>query len=202
MFADRQEAGVWLTKIIKKPSGKTIVCGITRGGVVVALPIARFFKLPLYPFVVKKIGAVNNPELAVGALTYNKTSFFDWDLIKKLAVSDLFLKEQTEKNWQAFAKLASQFKTKPPVKNNNIILVDDGVATGTTVRAAIKYLKQQKAKEIILAVPVIASDIYKKLKTQVTHLYAVKLVDDLVAVGQFYRSFPQVKDQEVLTILS
>lgn len=205
MFENRQQAGKLLAQLLKdKEDKKTIVCGITRGGVVVASEVAKLLQYPLYPIVVKKIGAPDNPELALGALTYDKTTFIDWGLVKRVGASQNYLNEQIEVKSADVNRLAVKFKHKQriPVKGKNIILIDDGIATGATALAVIKYLNSRKVNKIILAVPVIATEVYKKLKAKVAELVALEVSNELSAVGQFYESFPQVSDEEVLTIIN
>lgn len=205
MFESRQQAGKLLAQLLRSPKDKkTAVCGITRGGVVVAFEVAKFLNFPLYPIVVKKIGAPDNPELALGALTYDKTTFIDWDLVKRIGASTNYLDSQIEQKTQELDRLTQKFKRKKkiPIRNKNIILVDDGIATGATVMAVIKYFNKKRADKIILAVPVIATETYKKLKPLVSELFALEVSDNLSAVGQFYESFPQVSDEEVLTIIN
>lgn len=205
-FVSRKQAGYLLAKKLKEQikDKKIIVCGITRGGLIVAKEIADQLSLPLYPIVVKKIGALNHPELAIGALTYNQTTFIDWDLVKKLDIPINYLNSQIKVKLTELKQLANQFgkKKKIPLSGKNIILVDDGIATGSTVMAVLKYLKTKKVKKIILAVPVIATDTYHKIKNQVNQLLALEISDSLIAIGQFYEFFPQVDNKEVLTIVN
>lgn len=204
MFESRQQAGKLLAQLLKTHRDqKTIVCGITRGGVVVAFNVAKLLKFPLYPIVVKKIGAPDNPELALGAITYDKTTFIDWDLVKRIGASTNYLDSQIEEKTEEMNRLTQKFKRKKriPVRHKNIILVDDGIATGATVMAVIKYFNKKNPNKITLAVPVIATQTWNELKPLVSKLYALEVSDSLSSVGQFYESFPQVTDREVLTII-
>jgi len=221
VFQNREEAGELLTDrlSIYKKQKMVLVVAIPRGGVVVARQIATKLSLPLSIIVVKKLGAPANPELAIGALAPDGVRYIDFDLALRSGVEQEYLdreirqkKEEVEERIKKFQIPNSKFQ----IKNNKIfILVDDGVATGATVLAAIRYIKEsQKSKvlprrqagksqkyKIILAVPVIAKETYNKLQTEVDEIVALEIPESFNAVGQFYKEFPQVSDEEVIKLL-
>lgn len=159
-----------------------MVLGVTRGGVVVAAEMAKILQAPLYPLVIKKISSEFNPEFAVGAVGPADNS----PQVEKLMN---FLKITDKKMGQV-------------IKNKTVVIVDDGIATGWTVRVAVKYAKSKRVKGIILAVPVADREIVKELRPIVDELVVLEEVDGLGAVGNFYENFAQVSDEEVVDILS
>lgn len=205
MFASRQQAGELLAQKLQVYQGKkTIVIGLTRGGVVVAKEISQILDLPLSPLIVKKIGAPGNSELAIGAITVENTSFIDRELVNRIGVSSMYLKKKVKEKQQEIGKLVSQISTveQPSFHQKEVIIVDDGVATGATMEVVIKYLKRKKAAKIIIAVPVIAKDIYQKLKKEVFNIVALEKPEILGAVGEFYQEFSQVSDEDVIKLLN
>lgn len=201
MFTDRKEAGELLARKVKQLGlKKAVVYGITRGGVILAYEISHLLDFPLVPIIVKKIGAPHNPELALGAVTYNKVSIFDKELVNKLGVSSDFLKQnlqQKQKEIQSLKKQLMHVK-RVTVTKKIVIIVDDGIATGSTVKAVIRCLDTKKAKKIIVAVPVISKDTYRKLLKEVDMVIALEVADNFSAVGQFYKDFPQVSNEDVV----
>lgn len=205
LFKDREEAGNLLSSRLHEfKKENNLVIGITRGGVITAKAVAKNLKLVLDIIVVKKIGAPLNPELAIGAVGPEKTIFWDEDLCKELGIPEsqkTNLKEQKlleQKDREQILRGDKPYE----VKDKIVILVDDGVATGTTAVAAAKFLRKKGAKEIILAIPVIAKDTLFRLKRYFDEVIYLDSVQDFYAVSQFYQEFPQVSDDEVIDILN
>jgi putative phosphoribosyl transferase len=220
VFQNREEAGLHLASKLKQfqDSGDAIVLAIPRGGVIVAKQIADSLQIPLSVSVVKKLGAPNNCELAIGAIAGGSVKFIDWNLVSRLGIEQEYLDEEIKRKKREVEereKKLSVVSCQLSVKDKKIvILVDDGVATGATVLAAIKYIKEQitclvgrQAKnkkqgiKIILAVPVIAKDAFDQIKSEISEIVALEIAEDFGAVGQFYREFPQVTDEEVRRLL-
>lgn len=233
MFKDRRQAGKKLSEKLSKFNPDLIgvknkdafVIGITRGGVVVAQEISKALKLPLDIIVIKKIGAPQNPELAIGAIGPSGVVFWDEGLIRRLNINEEYKNHLKEiKNFERgelenylrkgrFGRLPSaKFRagrksrltaSKPlSVKNKKVILVDDGVATGATVLAAVKFFRKEKSKEVILAIPVIAKDTFLSIKKYFDAIVALRIEEKLYAIGQFYKEFHQVENEEVIKLLS
>ncbi|MFH1832930.1 MAG: phosphoribosyltransferase family protein [Candidatus Levyibacteriota bacterium] len=206
MFKNREQVGGLLAQKLKSFEGKkdVLVLGIPRGGVVVAKIIAQRLKLILDIIAVKKIGAPSNPELAIGALGPKSMVYLEENLISHLGVSISeikSLKAQKEKERKELEERLRGEKYAIDVKGKTIILVDDGVATGATVKCASIFLKKEKAKKIILAVPVISEETFDEIKTYFDQVIALSIEENFYAVGQFYSDFPQVGDNEVRNIL-
>ncbi|MFC1625747.1 phosphoribosyltransferase [Patescibacteria group bacterium] len=188
MFKDRRQAGRKLAAKLASFKGRvSLVLGIPRGGIVVAKEISEHLGIPLACLVVKKVPALEQPEFAIGAVT-SENIFIG----KKDLASEKKVKEYTSKFGQVGGR---------DIIGKSVILVDDGVATGATVKVAIKYLRKKKVKEIILAVPVISPDILEEIELSVKKVVALETPEDFSAVGQFFQDFPQVDDEEVVQLL-
>jgi len=205
MFESREEAAVKLCLKLKNivKAKDIVVIALVRGGVILGKVIADNFKVPLDILVVKKIGAPQNSELAIGAVGPGNTVYWNRDLCKELGLSKeekFELKNKKEEQRKEQEKLLGGLHI--DFIEKSIILVDDGVATGATVIAASKYLKKNGAKEVILAVPVIAKDTVVNIKKYFDDVCSLKIVKDFYAVGQFYRNFPQIENEQVIEMLT
>src|SRR5262249_20895142 len=163
LFKDRVDAGQKLAEALKNYSNQpdTIIIALPRGGVVVGYEIASRLHLPLDIVCPRKIGAPFNPELAIGAITETGEGILSQDLIQSFGVSNKYLKDLTKKEKRkAQWRLDAYQKGRHPrqLKNKCVILVDDGLATGSTMRAAIKTVRAEKAKKIVMAIPVAPPD--------------------------------------------
>lgn len=196
IFKDRQAAGQVLAHRLKHLSsdGGTIVLGIPRGGVVVAAEVAETLKLPLDVLVTRKIGAPNQPELALGAVDPDGEVIGDVGGIVEAEFREL---KRREKLYRKEGKPLN-------VENKIVILVDDGIATGATTLAAINYLKRHQAKKIVLAVPVASREAVDKVVRELGQFgeaIVLEISGDFQAVGQFYQKFEEVTDSEVVQLL-
>ncbi|MBI2029906.1 hypothetical protein HYT02_05810 [Candidatus Gottesmanbacteria bacterium] len=204
MFTDRSEAGNMLGLRLGLAKTKCdYIFGITRGGIVIAQAIARILEKPLFPLVVKKVSLPGNPELALGAVTYDKVRVSEDDLINRFHLQDKEVSQLFNLKYSQVIELKNRLGVGklPSLTNKNIIVTDDGVATGATVRAAGLYLVKKKVKTLHLAVPVIARETYLQLSSLYNKITALKITDQFFAVGQFYKSFPQVDENEIIRIL-
>ncbi|MCC5895999.1 MAG: hypothetical protein JJU16_11090 [Alkalibacterium sp.] len=204
IFLDREDAGTQLAEIIAlDESRKQLVLALPRGGIPLGLIIAQYHQLPFDVIMSKKIGHPFHSEYAIGAVPENgepilnerERSHLDSDWLTK-EVSRL--RKAMDKRRQMYSKWLDN----QSIQGKSVIIVDDGIATGLTMKAAIQAVKEQQAKEISIAVPVIPEDTYREL---------VKIVDDVMAidvpkhflgaVGAYYRFFPQVEDDEIERLL-
>lgn len=203
---DRTQAGVLLTQKLSAFAHQphTCVVAIPRGGVVVGRVLADQLALPLFVVVVKKIGAPNNPELAIGAVAPKGMHVVDEELVKTLGVSKGYLDRTISKIQGEISQRQERYmgtKKLPQFQGKSVILTDDGIATGATTQAAIEYIRSTGARHIILAVPVAPSDTIEKLQSLVDRTVVLEIPAPFSAVGQFYREFPQVSDEEVVKLL-
>jgi len=205
VFTDRLEAGILLSqKLVNfKARRDVLVVGIPRGGVVTAKTISDFLNLPLNVIVARKVGAPQQLELAIGAVSEGDITVIDEELVTRVGVDKKDLEKMISKKKEEVRERVNKFRggKKLDLKRKVIILVDDGVATGTTIEAAVKYLRSQEVKKLILAVPVISKDVFERIKKIVDDIVALEIPEGLSAVGEFYENFSQVEDEEVVKLL-
>lgn len=206
IFADRVDAGKRLARELAgvcKQNG--VVLAIPRGGVVVGAEIARALGMPIDVIIPKKIGAPHNPEVAIGAVTQDGTTFFNHSLFAFLGLEEKDLTGLVEEQKKEIKRRMILYRGRaeyPDYSGRCIIVVDDGIATGYTVLAALRWTRQKfKPQKLILAVPVAPRDTLDRLEEEVDQLVVLETPDDFYAVGQFYRDFSQTTDQEVIQIL-
>ena len=206
-FTDREDAAKQLaTKLdAYAHNPNAIVVGLPRGGVVTAAVVAKALKLPLDIIVTRKIGAPHNPELAIGAVTEEGKVLRNKQLIADLSVSDDYIaQEAAVQQQEAQRRLQAYRGDRPPLdlSGKTVLLVDDGVATGATMKAAIASAKAKDAKKIVVAVPVAPPETVAALKALVDDIVCLHSPEDFAAIGQFYARFAQVTDDEVVRLLS
>jgi putative phosphoribosyl transferase len=205
-FKDRVDAGkqlvLLLTKYIDDPNA--IVVGLPRGGVVNAYEVAKGLNLPLDVTCPRKIGAPFNPELAIGAITETGEGIFNHSLLMQLDVPQIYIQKQVEiEKKVAQQRLVSYRKDRPATNfsGKTVILVDDGLATGATMKAAIKSIKAAGAKRIVVAVPVSPPNTFEEIKALVNEAVTLATPAYFSAVGQFYEEFYPTEDEEVVKLL-
>ncbi len=204
VFSDRFEAGEVLAQMLQrfKNDPDTVVVALPRGGVPVGYVIAKQLGLPLDIFFVKKIPSPYNPEAAIGAVSENGLEYLNERAVMMLGVSRPWIDEQIEKIMEKIRqKRALYNKPRIPVAGKRVILVDDGVATGASMYLAAKALKEEGAKEVIIAVPVAAPDSVALLREVADEVVVAEVPRDFMAVGQYYRDFHQLEDSEVMELL-
>ena len=207
MFLNREEAGIRLALKLSKEKfpRDSIIVSIPRGGVIVGKTISEILGMALQVLLVKKVGAPQNPELAIGATGSNGVVYWDEKLIKYLSISDKekdAIFSETVRGIKAREKrLGVESLKQIDLKRKTLIVVDDGVATGATAITAFKILEKLGSKKIVMATPVISRRTKKELQKYFDRVIAVETPRDFQAVGQFYRDFPQVEDEEVKALL-
>lgn len=207
MFKDRKEAGQRLSLLLQKYSGKnSIVYGLTRGGVPVAHEIALKLKVPLEAFIVKKLGAPYQEELALGAITEGEEPviYYNRDILSHLQLHENDLKAAIMRKKQEIAELQHILRPDRKIlldREANAIIVDDGIATGSTMMAAIEFFRKLGQKYIIVAVPVGQVSVLEDMKKVVDEVICIDPVSYMEAVGEFYEDFKQVESEVVLAIL-
>jgi ribose-phosphate pyrophosphokinase len=206
MFKDRREAGQKLAPKLDKYRGnpKAVLLGLPRGGVVVAAELSRTLGLPLDVMVARKIGAPDNPEFAIGAITEDGEGIFDTRTIAEYNISKKYLDEEMEKEKQeALRRLKKYRGGRAPLdlKNKIAILIDDGVATGATMRAAIKSARKKGSERVVMAVPVIAPGTLEKIREEADEVIYLDAPAFFGAVGAFYEEFEQTEDEEVIKLM-
>ena len=200
-FKNRDEAGKLLAKkLISYKGTNTIVIAIPRGGVPVASIIAKRLQLPLEIELSKKIGHPINPEFAIGSVTLHGVTINP----RLKGVSEEYVKEQSKKIKEELTKKLNLFmgeKQLTDIKEKNIILVDDGVATGNTLIASIHTIKKRKPKKIVVAIPVSPKNTAIQLEELVDEFICLQIPPNFHSVGQFYDDFNQVSNEKVIELL-
>ena len=206
IFRDRQEAGVRLAGLLERfQAERPIVLALPRGGVPVAYEVARALHAPLDVLIVRKIGAPFQPELGLGAVTEGGTRFVDEDMCAALGVAPEEIDEIVARERVEIERRLQRYRNGrplPPLQGRTVILVDDGVATGGTARAAIRALRALGPGKIVFAVPVASVQAAELLSGEADELVAVEVPEDLMAIGAWYRDFRQVDNGEVAAWLA
>jgi predicted phosphoribosyltransferase len=204
-FANRVDAGKRLTSELENLLGKkAIVLSIPRGGVVVGYEIAKALNLPLDVIIPRKIGAPGNPELAIGAMTEDGTIILDQNLVSYLGVSRDYIREESERQKNEIERRLKLYRGNEPypkLQGKDVIIVDDGIATGSTMKAALASVKNRGARTVTVAVPVGPPSTIKELKNQADKVVCPYTPEYFQAIGQFYVDFEQTTDEEVIQLL-
>ncbi len=202
MIKDRVEAGQLLgDKLIKCNLENPVVLAVPRGGVILGHEIAKKLGCKLDVVISKKITPPENPEYAIGAITHDGTLYKSdyWD---NYSSDENFADELTRKKQEVKRRLEEYRKTTEyDLEGKTIVLVDDGIATGSTVFAILNWLSKQRTKKVLLAISVISADTYETIKPKVSNVVTLEIPTSFSSVGQFYSSFEQVSDDEVKEIL-
>ncbi len=206
LFKNRIIAGQQLAEKLSslKDQKNVIILGIPRGGVVVAKEISKLLSAPLDIIVTKKIPTPSHPELALGAVGTIGEPVIDEELAKKMQADQKYLDDQIIQLRKMVIEKEKQFRQEKPfldLKGKAVILVDDGVATGSTIMAAIEIIRQSNPNKIIIATPVIAKDTLSKIEKLADEVIYLQAPSLFFAVGQFYKDFEQVLDNEVKYLL-
>lgn len=206
-FIDRTQAGRQLAKrLIFYKNTSAIVLALPRGGVPVGFEISQKLNLPLDVLLVRKIGAPGNPEYGLGAIAEHGVQFIDEERLIAYGITQKILAETIKKEQVKLKKRQRKYRqdrSLPDFKSRIVILVDDGIATGVTVRAALKLLRDRlKPKEIVLATPVCSLNTSIELKQLVDELVCLNIAPYLYAISQFYQKFEQVSDKKVIELLA
>ena len=206
-FADRAEAGRMLGEALAVYAGRTdvLVLALPRGGVPVAYEIGRMLAVPLDIWLVRKLGVPGQEELAMGAMAGTDTLVLNKEIIKLLNIDEASIdaaitRERTE--LERRNKLYRRGMPAPDIQGKIIILVDDGLATGATMRVAIASLRQAGAARIIVAVPVGAASTCGKIGKEADEFICLHAPEPFYGVGQWYSDFSQTSDEDVLALLN
>lgn len=206
IFKDRKSAGQLLAKELKNTKAD-LVLAIPRGGVVVGMEIAKALKTPLDILVIRKIGAPGQTELALGAIAPDGEVGWDQDLLEQVHPNRPELAQIIKDEWRELKRREDAYRAgqkELPLNGKRIILVDDGIATGSTILSAIEFLKRHQVKQIILAIPVASQDSLEKVTrvlNRTGRAIVLEVPDHFQSVGQFYAEFLPVSDSEVVKLL-
>jgi len=205
LFRDRREAGQKLAQVLLPyREEKPVVIGLPRGGVVVAYEVARALNAPLDVIVARKLGAPGQPELGIGAIAPGGVVLIDPYTVRLLGLTEEDIQQLIEEETKELQRRINRYRGEQPfpdVTGKTVILVDDGLATGVTARAAIRALRKLNPARIILAVPVCAPDTARLLEQEADEVICLAAPPDFRAVGLWYQDFSQTTDEEVIDLL-
>jgi len=205
-FVNRVDAGRQLAERLRAYAKKrdVIILGIPRGGVPVAYEVATELGAPLDVFVVRKLGVPWQPELAFGAIASGGVRILDDEVVESTGISHLEMERvaaREEVELQRREQVYRGGRSALALEGKTVILVDDGIATGASTRAAITALRQLSPRHIVLAAPVAPGPTYRRLCGEVDEFVCVLTPDTFYAIGEFYDDFSQVSDEEVMELL-
>jgi len=206
MFRDRQDAGETLAQRLREFAGRpdVVVLALPRGGVPVGYVVARELGVPLDVFVVRKLGTPGQPELAMGAIASGGVRVLNRDVVDSLAIPEWAIEQVTRQEEEELQRRDRQYRgNRPPlqVRGKSVILVDDGLATGSTMRAAAAALRKAGAASIVVAVPVASRSTCDQLRQEGNLVVCATNPEPFFAVGQWYKDFDQTGDEEVRELL-
>jgi Predicted phosphoribosyltransferases len=205
-FRDRTHAGQYLAEKLQKYAHKpkTIVLGLPRGGVVVAHEIAQKLGLPLDIFLVRKLGVPGYEELAMGAIASGGVRIMNQDVLRSISISRDDIQAIAQREEEELKRRETAYRNNRPrldLKNYTVILVDDGLATGATMRAAVVALRKHDPQKIIIAVPTASPDTCAEFQAKVDEIICGITPSPFNAVGLWYDDFSQTSDEEVQQLL-
>jgi putative phosphoribosyl transferase len=205
IFTDRAEAGRRLGEALRKFKGKdVVVLGIPRGGVVVAYEVAKALGAPLDVVITRKIEAPGEPEFALGAVTQEGDVIMDKQAAESLGASREYLDAQVKQKKEEVKERLQRLRGEaayPSLEGRVVIIVDDGIATGSSVSAAVMSVRRRSPKAIVVAVPVAPEDAVETLAADGNEVVCLETPAEFMAIGEFYSRFDQVEDGEVKRIL-
>ncbi len=208
IFSDRLDAGRRLAKALSKYKGaNTVVLALPRGGVPVAAEVAEALNASLDLVLVRKIGVPAQPELAMGAvvdgvapIVVRNDEVIELSGVTAREFDEACARELAEIERRRYLYIGARARAK--IAGQVVIVIDDGIATGATMRAALQAIRKRKPKELVLAVPVAPPDTVRQLRREVDNLVCLETPEIFGAIGYFYRDFRQVSDREVVEILN
>lgn len=205
-FKDRYDAGRVLAKTLYayQDNANALVLALPRGGVPVAYEVARALNLPLDVFLVRKLGVPENEELAMGAIASGDVRVLNEGLMRHLELPEEVIERRTKREWEKLAHRENFYRKNRPgpvIAHRTIILIDDGLATGASMRAAIVALRQRKPRKIIVAVPVASPSACAELQQEVDEIVCAATPEPFHSVGYWYDHFAQIDDNQVRELL-
>jgi len=206
-FLDRHDAGQRLAERLSRYTDQPdlLILALPRGGVPVAFEVARSLNAPLDVFLVRKLGFPGHEELAMGAIATGGVRILDWRLVQMYGVPAEAIERVTmaeQRELERRERLYRDARPAPEVKAHTVILIDDGLATGSTMRAAVQALREEGARKIVVGVPVAPPDTCEAMKDIVDEIVCAVTPEPFRAVGIWYANFSETSDEEVRELLS
>ena len=205
-FRNRVEAGMMLAELLTQYANRpdVVVLALPRGGVPVAYEVAQTLNAPLDVFVVRKLGVPGRPELAMGAIASGGERVLNREVVDLFQISDSVIDAVAAREESELRRREFLYRDRRPELNVHgltVIVVDDGIATGATMRVAVKALRQLDAAHIIVATPTAAESTARQIRAEVDEFVAVMTPEDFAGVGEWYEDFSQTSDKEVRELL-
>lgn len=204
-FKNRRDAGVKLVKkLLQYENDRPIILALPRGGVPVGYEVAKKLSCPLSIIIVRKIGNLQNPELGIGAIAEENVLIIDQEMVHRLHITKEAIEQIIAKERKELQRRLHIYRNDKPLGNflkNTVIIVDDGLATGITARAAIMAAKKHNPKKIIFATPVCSRPAHYQLQQLINEVICLYTPNEFAAVGTWYKDFLPVSDNEVVLVL-
>jgi erythromycin esterase-like protein/adenine/guanine phosphoribosyltransferase-like PRPP-binding protein len=205
-FRDRRDAGQRLARALASYANRddVVVLALPRGGVPVGFEVARALRAPFDVFLVRKLGAPGHPEFAIGAIAAGGMQVLSEDVISALSISPAMVEQIATRERLELARRDKAYhgdRPKPPLRDKTVIVIDDGLATGSTMEAAVSALRRHHAAKIIVAAPVGAADSCHRLRAMADEVVCLETPEQFEAVGLWYQAFDQTTDAEVIELL-
>jgi putative phosphoribosyl transferase len=208
IFRDREDAGARLAQRLHemKPGLRdALVLGIPRGGVPIGFHIAKILNAPLDILVLRKLPIPDDPEAGFGAVTLDKIPLFNVSLLEKISLSEREISEIVSEVAKEVDRRNKRYRGKKPfpvIEGRSVILADDGLASGFTMLAAIRFVREHKARDVVVAVPVAHEEAFRLIEKKSDKIIVLHIsTETFFAVASFYREFPDMKDEEVVAFL-
>ena len=205
-YLDRCDAGKELATFLTQYTQKdnTIILALPRGGVPVAHEVAKKLQIPFYPYLVRKLGVPGHAELAMGAIATGGTAIFNQSVLNMLRISQNEIDQvmtMEKKELERREKAYFAQKKLPSLKGKDVILIDDGIATGATMKVAIAALRKEEVDAIIVTVPVCPESAVEEFQAIADQFICPLIIEEFAAVGEWYQSFPAVEDETVIALM-
>ncbi|HEV8338055.1 MAG TPA: phosphoribosyltransferase [bacterium] len=204
LFRDRRDAGRRLGATLQHVQPPAYVLAIPRGGVVVGAEVADLLDAPLDVIIPRKLRAPENPELAVGAVAHDGTVYLDPGVEGSLSTDSTYLREEIQRQQEEISRRMMVYRgtqVYPDLTEHTVSVIDDGIATGSTIIAALRAVRRMGCRAIVAAVPVAPSDAVQRLRAEADEVVCLLVPIAFYAVGQFYEDFAQTTDDEVIALL-
>ncbi len=206
-FRDRTHAGRALATQLTAYANRsdTLILGLPRGGVPVAYEVAQALNLPLDICLVRKLGVPGHKELAMGAIASDGVRVFNYDVLRGLDISDKTMDHVVTQELHELQRRDRVYRgnrPRPQIRDRIVIVVDDGMATGATMKAALRVLRSQQPKKIVVAVPIAPRSVYQELSAEGIQMVCLATPEPFYAIGLWYENFTQTTDKQVRTLLA
>lgn len=208
LFRDRAHAAARLVpRLLRFKEERPVILALPRGGIVIGFEVAKALEAPLDLVLVRKIGAPGRPELAIGAVVDGPSAetSINQDLVNRLEIPASYIAEECERELREIERRRQLYRGQQPIPDvagHTAIVVDDGIATGATVRSALNAVRRARPRRTVLAVPVAPSDTVESLRPEVDEIVCLATPAYFYAIGPFYTDFRQVTDEEVVDLLA